>query len=69
VQAEYDTERSNNHQQCDTSNGTLPCKRILYLPWKADPSDLSTLKPSLSTFVAAAISYASKNKFKTIGWF
>jgi hypothetical protein len=64
VQAEYD---ASNKQAISTSNGALPCKKILFLPWKTDSSDTSSLKTSLSTFVSTAISHASKKGYKTLG--
>ncbi|CAF1511634.1 unnamed protein product [Adineta steineri] len=65
VQAEYNTLMSNAHQTITTSNGSLPCKRILFLPWQSSPA---TLKPSLSEFISTAITHAVKNQYKTIAF-
>jgi len=67
VQAEYDAIKSTSRHTHETSNGTLPCKSILFLPCKIDPSDPTSLKPSLSTFVSTAIIHASKKGYKTLG--
>jgi hypothetical protein len=63
VQAEYDALNSNGA----TSSGALPCKTIIFLPWKAHRSDPSSLKSSLSTFVSTAIIHAFANGLKTLG--
>jgi hypothetical protein len=59
--------KENSRQACTTSNGTLPCKRIMFLPCEVDQSDASSLKKSLSTFVTTAITHASKNGYQTVG--
>lgn len=67
IQAEYSTSRAKNQQAVVTSNGLLPCKQILFIPWKADQSDLSSLKPSISKFVATAMQHAVDTKCTSIG--
>jgi hypothetical protein len=69
VQAAYDAAKSNSHGICATSNGALPCKIILFIPWKADSSDLSTLKPSLNRFISSAIEFGIQRSCTTLGLF
>lgn len=67
VQAEYDALNSKGQQASVTSNGALPCKRILFIPWIAEASNPTSLKTSLSTFVSTAITHASQNGYLTLG--
>lgn len=62
VQAEV-TDQSNQA----TSNGALPCKRILFLSWQTNASNPHLLKPSLGLFIRSAIDYVVQNGYQTIG--
>ncbi|CAF4714682.1 unnamed protein product, partial [Rotaria sp. Silwood1] len=69
VEAEYIASlKGNNQQLVETSNGTLPCKKILFIPWKSDPLNLTSLKSSLSEFVSIAIKYVFTHGYKTIAF-
>ncbi|CAF3089011.1 unnamed protein product [Rotaria sp. Silwood2] len=68
VQAEYDASHKNSQQTAVTSNGTLPCKRILFIPWKSNSPNPTSLKTSLSEFVSIAITYVFTNGFKTLAF-
>ncbi len=67
VQTEYNAKKASNRQVYTTSNGTLPCKKILFIPWTVNPSDPTSLKTSLSEFVSTAITYTSKKGYNTLG--
>ena len=69
VQTECDVWRNTGEQILATSNGSLPCKKIYFLPWCSDRGDPTTLKTSLGTFVSKAIEHAKKNAHQTIGLF
>ena len=69
VQKQYDAMVATKNHTGAASNGTLPCKKIIFLPWQSGASNPHTLKPSLSTFVTSAIDYAVKNQYKSIGLF
>ncbi|CAF1451106.1 unnamed protein product [Rotaria magnacalcarata] len=61
VKAEYGVSQAAGQQHTATSNGLLPCKEILFIPWRGDQSDLSSLKKTLGEFVSTAIKYAFEN--------
>jgi hypothetical protein len=67
VKREYESLNSDSLQACATSSGSLPCKKILFLPWIADPSNTGALKTSLKTFVATAIGHSSAKGYKSLG--
>ncbi|CAM4964904.1 unnamed protein product [Rotaria socialis] len=61
VKAEYSALQADGQQHKATSNGLLPCKKILFIPWRGDQSDLPSLKKTLGKFVSTAIKYAFEN--------
>jgi hypothetical protein len=67
VQAEYSAMKGNSVQAFATSNGTLPCKQILFVPWRSDSSNPHNLKPSLSAFIHMAVGHAVNTGYKTVG--
>ena len=67
VQTEFEVRSSSGEQTFSTSNGSLSCKKIFFLPWKVDQSDATALQPSVSNFVSKAIKYAMKNDHQSIG--
>jgi hypothetical protein len=50
-----------------TSNGSLPCKAIVFLPFVADQSNASSLHKPLHSFIVKAIRYASQQNLTSIG--
>ncbi|CAF3645504.1 unnamed protein product [Rotaria sordida] len=68
VQAEFNVLNKNSQKAGVTSNGTLPCKKILFIPSKVDSSNSSFLQTSLSEFVSTAITYVSDNGYKTLAF-
>ena len=69
VQKQYDAMVATGNHTGAASNGALPCKKILFLPWQSGTSNPHILKPSLGVFVTSAIDYAVKNQYKSIGSF
>lgn len=67
VRTEFETCLKINQQSIATSNGTLPCEKILFLPCKVDQSNPSLLQGSLEKFVSVAIQFAVDNNYHTLG--
>ncbi|CAF4850226.1 unnamed protein product, partial [Rotaria socialis] len=67
VKAEYSALQADGQQPAATSNGLLPCKKILFIPWRGDRSDLPSLKKTLGKFVSTAIKYAFENGHTSLG--
>ncbi|CAF0841059.1 unnamed protein product [Didymodactylos carnosus] len=64
----------NNYQTTnliETSPGLLACKKIIFLQWSPQAKDVNLFqsnKQSISDFVSEAITYAFKNKYKSIAF-
>ncbi|CAF0879399.1 unnamed protein product [Adineta ricciae] len=68
VQKQYDAMIATKNHTGAASNGALPCKKIVFLPWQSGTSNPHTLKPSLSKFVTSAIDYVVQNQYKSIAF-
>lgn len=64
---EYNVYSPRGENAFSTSNGLLPCKKIFFVPWKADRSDPTSLQPSVSKFVSTVIEQAVKDNHQSIG--
>lgn len=67
VRVEFEAHAVAHQQAFATSNGILPCKKILFLPWRVDQSNLAQLQPSLERFVSSAVEYITANGHQTLG--
>ena len=47
--------------------GDLPCKRIIFRPWKPQSKQPEILKRTIDTFVTSVITYAIQQHLTTIG--
>jgi len=54
-------------QSFETTNGSLPCKCIVYRPWIYSTNSSQDLKQSIDKFVESVITYAISHNYTTIG--
>lgn len=67
VIAEYNAQKANKSPAFFTSNGALPCQRILFLTVPMDTANITEFQSSLRTFVRTAMDLAAKHKFRSLG--
>ncbi|CAF3126323.1 unnamed protein product [Rotaria sp. Silwood2] len=67
VQNEYKHLEASGQFPDTTSGGTLPCKKIFFIPWSPISHDPADVKSSLSTFVSTAFILANSAGLKNIG--
>ena len=67
VQQNYDALRSADNFPSTTSGGSLPCKRIFFVPWDPISRSAADVKLALSLFIAIAFAQASNERCKSIG--
>ncbi|CAF1381804.1 unnamed protein product [Adineta steineri] len=68
VQKEYGLLKLSGAFPGTTSGGTLPCKRILFIPWSPDSRDENSIKSSLNTFIELAFAQANVDGCKSIAF-
>ncbi len=50
------------------SGGLLPCKNIIFVPWKGPTGSLDMLEQSIRTFVTIALQCAQQHKCKIVSF-
>ncbi|CAF4640671.1 unnamed protein product, partial [Rotaria sp. Silwood2] len=68
VQNEYKHLEASGQFPDTTSGGTLPCKKIFFIPWSPISHDPADVKSSLSTFVSTAFIIANSAGLKNIAF-
>ncbi|CAF0841077.1 unnamed protein product [Didymodactylos carnosus] len=58
VNDEFTNQSSVSSKIIETSSGSLPCKRILFIPWTPHQKDQNMLQKSIRTFVSDAVVHA-----------
>jgi hypothetical protein len=48
--------------------GLLPCKKILFVPWKGFTASLDALEQSTRNFVMIALQYAQQREYQTVSF-
>ncbi|CAF3561359.1 unnamed protein product [Rotaria sp. Silwood1] len=68
IQNEYNLLKASEQFPNTTSGGTLPCKKIFFIPWSPKTHDPADVKSSLSTFVSIAFVLAVSTECKSIAF-
>jgi hypothetical protein len=67
VLKEYATLKSSDQFPGTTSGGTLPCKKIIFVPWSPNSRNPVDVQSSLSSFIELAFMHALEQGCKSIG--